>query len=84
MLSRLGVAQNVQHTARPDAAVRNLTAAREEMTAIDARLAAARQSVAADFPLSPPEVEAFRARLAERITVIHDTEAAAMEVMKAL
>lgn len=58
-------------------------AALDEMRAIDERLAALRAAVAADFPLSPPQVEAFRARLAEAIMAVHDVEAAAVEAMKA-
>ena len=54
-----------------------------EMQAIDARLDAIRAAVAADFPLSPAEVEAFRARLADGVMAIHDTEAAAVEALRA-
>jgi hypothetical protein len=55
----------------------------EEMKAIDGRLKAIKDAVAADFPLAQAEVEALRARLAEQIMAIHDLEAAAVEMMKA-
>ena len=58
-------------------------AARDEMVANTERLAAVKDAVAADFPLSQSQVEAHRARLAEQIMTIHDVEAAAVETMKA-
>lgn len=57
--------------------------AREEMVQIDERLDAIRAAVAADFPLSPAEVEAHRGRVAEQVMAIHDMEAAAVDMMKA-
>jgi hypothetical protein len=57
-------------------------AALEEMRAIDARLAAIKAAVADDFPLTQPEVEAYRARLAEQIMIIHDVEAAAVQSLR--
>jgi hypothetical protein len=58
-------------------------AALEEMKAIDSRLAAIKAEVAADFPLAPAEVEAFRARLAGQVMAIHEVEAAAVATMTA-
>jgi hypothetical protein len=57
--------------------------AMEEMAAIDARLDAIKSAVAADFPLTQPEVESHRARMADRVMAIHDVESAAVEAMKA-
>lgn len=54
-----------------------------EMQAIDARLEAIKAAVAAEFPLSPAEVETFRARLADRVMAIHDVEAATVAAMRA-
>ena len=58
-------------------------AALEEMKDIDARLDAIKSAVSADFPLTGPEVEAHRARIAAQLMAIHDVEAAAVEAMKA-
>ncbi len=53
----------------------------EEMQAIDARLAALKAAIAADFPLTQGEVEAHRARLAGQVMAIHDSEAEAVAMM---
>jgi hypothetical protein len=58
-------------------------AALEEMRAIDARLDAIKAAVAADYPLSQPEVETHRARIAGQVMAIHDVETAAVEALKA-
>jgi hypothetical protein len=55
----------------------------EEMRAIDARLDAIKAAVAADYPLSQPEVETHRARIAGQVMAIHDVETAAVEALKA-
>jgi hypothetical protein len=57
-------------------------AALEEMKAIDARLDAIKAALAGEFPLTQPEVEAFRARLADGVMAIHDVEAAAVEALR--
>ncbi len=54
-----------------------------EMQAIYARLEAIKAAVAAEFPLSPAEVETFRAHLADRVMAIHDVEAATVAAMRA-
>jgi hypothetical protein len=58
-------------------------AAQKEMRAIDARLDAIKAAVVADYPLSQPEVEAHRVRIAGQVMAIHDVEAAAVETLKA-
>lgn len=69
-------------TRRHDAFLDRGNAAREEMLGIDARLAAIRDAIATDFPLTQPQIEAHRARMAEQIMAIHDVEAAAVETLK--
>lgn len=68
---------------RHEAFLNRGNAATEEMTAIDGRLAAIRAAVAADFPLTQPQVERFRAAIAERVGAIGEVEAAAVEALKA-
>ena len=52
------------------------------LRAIDERLADIRAEVAAGFPLSPPQVEAHRAAVAEHVLALHDIEAAAVAGMR--
>ena len=54
-----------------------------EMKAIDARLGTIRSAVEVEFPLTQPQAEPYRGRLADQIMVIHDIEASAVELMKA-
>ena len=57
-------------------------AARPRLVAIDARLAAIRAALAADFPLTAPQVEAHRAAIAEQVMAVHDIEAAAVAALR--
>jgi hypothetical protein len=53
------------------------------MRAIDERLAAIRAAVAADFPLTRPQIEAHRMAVADRVMAVHDIEAAAVAALRA-
>ena len=68
---------------RHDAFLARGNGAREEMLAAAARLDAIAADVAADFPLTQPQVEAHRMCIAEHVMAVHDVEAAAVELMKA-
>ena len=57
-------------------------AARPRMEAIDARLAAIRAALAADFPLTTPQVEAHRAAVAAQVMAVHDIEATAVAALR--
>lgn len=57
-------------------------AAREEMMALDGHLADLRREAAESFPLSEAEVTALQSDMADQLMVIHDIEAAAIEVMR--
>ena len=58
-------------------------AALAEMAAIDGRLAALRESMAADFPLTEAEAAAHRALIAAQIMRIHDAEETAVRSLQA-
>lgn len=57
-------------------------AARSRLVAIDARLAAIRAALAADFPLTAPQVEAHRAAITEQVMAVHDIEATAVAALR--
>ena len=57
-------------------------AARPRLAAIDARLAAIRAALAADFPLTTPQVEAHRAAVAAQVMAVHDIEATAVAALR--
>ena len=57
-------------------------AALPEIQAINDQLAAIRQAVISDFPLSQTEVEAHRERMAAQLILIHDLEAQAVELLQ--
>ena len=57
-------------------------AALSEMEAINGRLAEIRQAMTTEFPLTQPEIEVFRERLAEQILVIHDVEETAVKTLQ--
>jgi len=58
-------------------------AALDEIQAINGRLKAIGESMSSDFPLSQPEVTAYRERLAQQILDIHDAERAAVQALQA-
>jgi hypothetical protein len=55
----------------------------EEIQAISDQLAAIRQAMIDDFPLTQPQVEAHREQIADHLGRIHDAEAAAVRALKA-
>ena len=57
-------------------------AALPEIHRINARLAAIKEEVAADFPLSASDVVAFQAQLAEEVRAIHAIEQAALTQLR--
>jgi hypothetical protein len=58
------------------------SAALPGLEVINSRLAAIKNQVAADFPLSEREVVTFRQRIAERVQIVHNIEQVAVTTLK--
>lgn len=69
---------------RRDLFTQHGTAALADMRASNTAIKQMQEKVAADFPLTQPQIEAYRQRIADHVQTIHDIEQAAITQLDAL